>query len=290
VKVALPSLSTLLMTRIPLGPDVVGALVVGNRREGRPFTRSHAETSELIAAHAAALLEVARLQEQRRYHASLDERRRIAAELHDGLIQTLASLDIRTLNCTQMWRNHDWEPLGEELLLIKMIAEEALRDARGAINQLAPARLREEGLEAYLQDAIERFRRSTSMPLEASIELGDAQVPEPTALLLIGLLREGLNNIRKHAQAGQVVLTIRSSDGEILFRLADDGVGLRPGEDPFQRSSTGHYGLAYLRARITTVGGTLRLTGRPGVGTVLEARVPLLTEERLMALLASAPP
>ena len=233
----------------------------------------------------------ARLQEQRRSYAGADERRRIAAELHDGLIQTLASIDLRLLTSGELWRGQRWEPLGEELQALKALAEEALVEARGAVNELAPAHLRQEGLTAYLEDLVRQFQERAAVPVAASIDLAEAgtgRVPEPTALLLIGLLREGLNNVRKHAQARQVTLAVARSGDRIAFRLADDGAGFRPEEGSPLRPPTRHYGLTYLRERVAASGGELWITSRPGEGTLLEARLPLLTEERLASLSSHA--
>jgi signal transduction histidine kinase len=107
--------------------------------------------------------------------------------------------------------------------------------------------------------------------------------------LLIGLLREGLNNVRKHARAGRVTLRIERDGDRIAFYLADDGAGFCPPPAlasslcPLRQTPTRQYGLAYLRERVAGVGGTLSVVARPGEGTVLEAGVPLLTEERLLS-------
>jgi signal transduction histidine kinase len=283
---ALAGVHSLLLTHLPGSSGSPGVLVACNREGNRGFTAADRELAELLAAQAGPLLETARLQEQRRYHAGVDERRRIAGELHDRLIQTLAGMDLRILACEETWREQRWEPLGEELRILKRLAEEALEEARGAISELAPVRLREEGLGVYLEDCLRKFQERVPAQVEATLALADAEVPEPTALLLIGLLREGLNNIRKHARAGCVTLTITQHNDQIRFRLADDGVGFAPEKGPLLHAPTRQYGLSYLRERITTMGGELRVTSHPGVGTTLEADVPILTEERLVALLS----
>jgi signal transduction histidine kinase len=283
---ALLGVRSLLVTRLPRRTDHASVLVACDRSGGRHFTQAEVDAVELLAAHAGALLEMTALQDQRRYHASADERRRIAAELHDGMMQTLAALDLQILNCTELCRRGQQEALGAELVLLKRLTEETLREARGVLNDLAPVRLREEGLPVFLEDCIQRFQEATSVRVEASIDLAETEVPEPTALLLIGLLREGLNNIRKHAHASRVVLAITRDDSGIGFRLADDGVGFEADQCQARGASTRHYGLFYLRERIAAVGGTLRVTARPGVGTEVEARIPLRTEDRPMALLS----
>jgi signal transduction histidine kinase len=276
----------LLITRLPGSRDCPGVLVARCSQGGRGFTASHRDLAELLAAQAGPLLETARLQEQRRYHAGVDERRRIASELHDGLIQTLASIDLRALTCTAMWRDRRWSPLGAELQTLKHLAEEALGEARGAVNELAPVRLREEGLRVYLEDCLRSFRERGGPDVEAIIHLAQSDIPEPTALLLIGLLREGLNNVRKHARATRVTLAIAQHGAEIAFHLADDGIGFAPDHSPTLHAPTRHYGLAYLRERVAAVGGDLHVTSRPGAGTTLAARVPILTEERAVSLLS----
>jgi signal transduction histidine kinase len=276
----------LLITRFPGSRGCPGVLIARCPRGGIGFTASDRDLAELLAAQAGPLLETARLQEQRRYHAGVDERRRIASELHDGLIQTLASIDLRAVGCTAMWRDQRWSTLGDELQVLKRLAEEALGEARGAVNELAPVRLREEGLRVYLEDCLRGFRERGGPDVAATIHLAEDGIPEPTALLLIGLLREGLNNVRKHARATRVTLAIRRQGPEITFDLTDDGVGFAPDHSPTLHTPTRHYGLAYLRERVAAVGGDLRVTSRPGNGTTLAARVPLLTEERAVTLLS----
>ncbi len=282
---ALTGIQNLLMIRLPGTRESPGLLIAGNRLGERTFTAADRELAELLAAQAGPLLEACRLQEQRRYSASMDERRRIAAELHDRLIQTLASLDLRLLTCSDLWRDQRWERLGGELQTLKRLSEEALTEAREAVNELAPVRLREEGLVVYVEDYIRRFQERSSTPVEAAIQVTVREVPEPTALLLIGLLREGLNNVRKHARASRITLTITQCRDEIHFRLTDDGVGFCLEESALLQTATRHYGLAYLRERLTAVGGKMQVTSRPGAGTVLEAQVPVLTEERLAQIL-----
>jgi two-component system, NarL family, sensor kinase len=285
---ALSGVRNLLIARVP-NSGSPGILVAVNRLGERGFTTTDRDLAQLLAAQAGPLLETARLQEQRRYHASIDERHRIAGELHDRLIQTLAGMDIRIVACEEVARQQQWEQLPERLQALKRLAEEALQEARGAISELAPVRLREEGLEVYLRDCLRMFQERVPIPVDAAITLANPEVPEPTALLLIGLLREGLNNIRKHARAAHVALTITQGGDQIHFQLSDDGVGFDPAQNSLLRAPARQYGLAYLRERVTRMGGELTVrseatpaSGHPG--TTLEARVPLLTEERLVSL------
>jgi signal transduction histidine kinase len=285
---AMQGIRNLLISPFVCGSYFTGVLLACNRSTGSGFTPAHGETAELLASYVEVLLEVACLQQRRCDSAGRDEQRRIAAELHDGLLQILASLDLRLLASSRLWSGAQWEALGEELILLKGLAEEALREVRGAINQIAPARLREEGLIAHLKDCIHRFQEGTGVSVDASLDLVERAVPEPTALLLIALVREGLNNIRKHARASRVMLSIAGGEDQITLRLADDGLGFGPEAWPRSSTPTSHYGLASLHERIARVGGELRVTGSPNAGTVLEARVPILTEARLVSLLFSA--
>jgi signal transduction histidine kinase len=139
-------------------------------------------------------------------------------------------------------------------------------------------------LGVYLQDCLRTFQERSPAQVEATLSLADTDLPEPTALLLIGLLREGLNNIRKHAHAAKVTLSIVQRDDLIHFCLTDDGVGFAPGEGPLMRAPTRQYGLSYLRERVTTMGGEMWVVSHPGQGSSLEADVPVLTEERLVSL------
>jgi signal transduction histidine kinase len=285
-RAALTGVRHLLITGLPNSRGEPGLLIVCGRLSAGSFLRSDQELAELLSAHASPLLETARLPDPRRYHAGVDERRRIAGELHDRLIQTLASIDLHALNGGELWHQQRWELLGEELRRLKQLAEEALEEARGVVSELAPVRLREAGLAVYLEDCLHQFQERASTPVEAIIRLQDTEVPEPTALLLIGLLREGLNNVRKHAMATRVTLRIAQRAEGVSFRLADNGRGFCPEQSPLRQAPTRQYGLAYLRERVAAIGGELWVISRPESGTVLEARVPLLTEELLVSRFA----
>ena len=283
VREALAGARRALVTGLPDSRGEPGVLMACSRRGSRSFARADRELAELLMAHAGPLLETAQLQEQRRYHAGVDERRRIAGELHDRLIQTLASIDLRAMSCAGLCSQQEWEPLAGELRMLKRLAEEALEEARGVVSELAPVHLRDAGLAVYLEEFVRQFQERTATDIDAKIRLAVGVAPEPTALLLIGLLREGLNNIRKHAGATHVTLQIEQRGDQIAFHLADNGAGFCPDQTPLRQTPTRQYGLAYLRERVAGLGGALSVTSRPGEGTILEAAVPLLTEELLLS-------
>jgi signal transduction histidine kinase len=283
---ALAGVRNLLIMRLPGAHTSPGILVACNRHGRSGFTRNDQELADLLASQAGPLLETTRLQEQRRYHAGIDERRRIAAELHDGLIQTLASINLSAGSCSRMCRREQWEALPAELSQLQQLVEEAVDEARGAINELAPLQLREGRLAAYLEECLRQSHRRTGLLAVVSIELWQTEVPEPSALLLIGLLREGLNNIQKHARATEVSLVIQQKGDAVAFRLADNGIGFE--KSPVLHAPTRHYGLAYLRERLAALGGELHVQSRPGHGAVLGARVPLVTKAQMITRLSQA--
>jgi PAS domain S-box-containing protein len=244
---------------------VVGMLSLSHRKANY-YTPQHAGLARAIASQAATAIENAQLYEQAQRLAVLEERQRLARELHDSVSQALYGIGLGARTARTLL-DRDPSRAAEPLDYVLSLAEAALAEMRALIFELRPDSLREEGLVAALvrQAAVLR----ASHHLEVQTEFGDE--PELSFQVKEGLYRiaqEALNNVAKHARASRVCLRLEAGDGQIVLAVEDNGIGFDPlGEYP------GHMGLHSMHERAEKLGATLALESAPGEGTRLQLRV-----------------
>lgn len=216
-----------------------------------------------------------RLELMHRDAGATAERERIARELHDTIAQSLTSV----VMLAQRGRR-ETDPAGT-LELIESTSREALNEARSlvAANAAPPAGTLAEAL-GRLGD---RFERETGVSVTVQAEAVDA--PRDLEVVLLRCAQEALANVRKHAQAGAVSLSLTNGD-EFELVIADDGIGYRGLDLDDDRG----FGLTGLRDRVRLVGGTLRIDETPGGGARLTVRVPKQAPDERRALDAQEAP
>ncbi len=196
-----------------------------------------------------------------------DERRRLARELHDELggLLTAAKLDLARL------RNANALPadLAERLQKVNQRIDDGISLKRRIIEDLHPSSLDQLGLTASLrmlcQDAAE------GLGIEVEQALDEVELPPAAALTVYRLVQESLTNIRKYARARRIVVRMgRPDDGALHVSVQDDGVGF-----DVRAAAVGRHGLAGMRYRVESHGGSMQITSHPGVGTTVTASVPL---------------
>lgn len=192
------------------------------------------------------------------------ERRRLAAEIHDGVGQRLASLSYH-LDAARAANPDDPGEVASELDQAMNLARAAFADVRAAIEGLRPVVLDDLGLGAGLESMA---RSLPGLRAEVSVDTGPLPSHLETTLFRIG--QEALHNVQRHSRATTVALSLHQADGQVVLRVVDDGVGM-----PEQSPGPGHYGLVGIRERAELVGGTVEVFSRAGEGTRLSVRLPL---------------
>jgi signal transduction histidine kinase len=207
---------------------------------------------------------------QAREAGVLDERQRLAAEIHDTLAQGLAGI------ITQLEAAAGGVDRERHLAAAGALARVSLREARLTVQDLRPDLLARRTLEAAIAQVARDWSERTGIPTEvaatgAAIALGaDAEVA------LFRTAQEALTNIGKHAAAQRVGVTLTFLDELVLLDIRDDGLGFAPGVSLPSPDGTG-VGLIAMRQRLERVGGGLAIESAPGCGTALSARVPVPT-------------
>jgi signal transduction histidine kinase len=209
---------------------------------------------------------------ERAIDAQVRERRRIAGDLHDGVVQSLAGISFRLGAARECV---DERTPGRLVTAVdESMAEtrESIRALRSLLVDIHPPSLRREGLVAALSDLISR---TGSRRLTGRLETSEADVrlPAETEALLFRAAQEALRNVVAHARASNVTVAVHRVNGHVALSVTDDGEGFDPGGA--SRSPGSHFGLLAIGDLVQDHGGTLRVDSAPGRGTTLEVEVPV---------------
>ncbi|HXX79117.1 MAG TPA: PAS domain S-box protein [Ktedonobacteraceae bacterium] len=258
-----------MLVPLMLREQAIGMLVLTSNEE-QAFTQHHASLALAIANQAAVAIENARLYEQAQSLAAIEERQRLARELHDSVSQALygISLGVHTARI-QLDRNP--KDLVESLDYVLELADAALIEMRALIFELRPESLETEGLVTALtrQAAALQARQGIIVQLELDKE-PDLQLKVKQDLYRIA--QEALHNTVKHAHASQVVFRLEQSNNEVIMEIHDDGRGFDA-----SASFPGHLGLHSMRERVKSLGGELNIESAAGQGTCIRVQVPVHT-------------
>lgn len=222
-----------------------------------------------IGAQLAVAIENTKYHEQTQELAILEERQRISRELHDSLAQTLGWLNIKVEIMQDHLREKDDEKVRAELGNIHHVIREACYDVRESIDGLRAQP--NEDIKTSMQVWIATFRQRSPLDIQFSAPEEMLDLPAIVSTELIRILQEGLTNIRKHARASHVKITLGRSSDFVELSIQDNGQGFdyRPSEN------LRHFGLRIMRERAERLGGTFELDTAPGSGAKLLAHIPL---------------
>jgi signal transduction histidine kinase len=205
--------------------------------------------------------------------AQEDERSRLARELHDDVTQRLALLAINAGRAAHKAGNGKSD---EAMSAMRQGLTKLSEDVHALSYRLHPSILDDLGLIEALKNEAERFSQSESVPVDLKVEEDLVAPIGPIALGLFRIAQEALQNVGRHAKAGQVMMSLRQFDNGFEFCVRDDGVGFEPKVHRMRPS----LGLASMQQRIYLLGGELNVESSPGHGTMVLAWVPSMEEQR----------
>jgi len=200
------------------------------------------------------------------------ERRRIAADLHDGISQSLA-LAIMKLGVLEgaMGRRDEAEALRE----VRELAEQALQAARSLTSELSPPVLAEFGFAEALEWLAERTGERYGLPVRVEHQSPPPQLGEQAKMVLFKAVRELLVNVAKHAQAAGASVTTRTERDRVIVTVADDGRGMAGGPDSGRSVTSRGFGLFNVHEQLGQLGGEMEMESHPGRGTRVILAVPI---------------
>jgi signal transduction histidine kinase len=250
---------------------VYGGIVV-YYAHSRNFSAEEVQLLDIFADQAALALEHARLVDQSRQLAALEERQRIARDLHDSVTQTLFSLTLAS-QAARTTAATDLAAADAMLQTVQELASGALAEMRALIFELRPGALHEAGLAAAIERFVGAFRSRTG--IEVELELDQRRLPEAVEEALYRITSEALANVGKHACASRVTVTLRRTLGNVELCVRDNGVGF----DPHQPITGDHMGQRTMQERAAALGGSCVVQSAPGYGTEVMVNVPLVQSE-----------
>lgn len=251
------------------GDRILGELFLANKVTPGGFTAEDEELLRLLAAHAAIALVNARLYERSRELSIVEERQRIARELHDAVTQKLFSLRL-TADAAATLAVRNSARAAEELGTVRRLAAEVADELRAIVVGLRPVDLAGDGLDVALRKQAELLDRVHG----ATVRFAGEPVPRLTAAAeeaAYRIAQEALHNALRHGSPSTVEIRLGASGGAVRLEVADDGRGFDLGP----AGATGRLGLASMRERARAAGGRLELSSRPGAGTTVRLLLPV---------------
>ncbi|MEV6295800.1 sensor histidine kinase [Streptomyces sp. NPDC051896] len=224
---------------------------------------------ENAALHAQLLV-------QAREAGVADERRRLAAEIHDTIAQGLTGIIAQL----QVVANApDLSTARTHLERASDLARHSLGEARRSVHNLAPVALAADGLPEALKKTVAEWGERAGVRAEFTVTGTAEQLHDEVSATLLRIAQEALSNAARHARPTRVGVTLSFMGDEVTLDIRDDGTGFDPAAVP-ARTHSGGFGLDGMRARAERIAGSLTVESEPGHGTAVSARVPLVRDDR----------
>lgn len=231
------------------------------------FERLRNQVSALDQLNAALQATQRRLITERE-----DERKALARELHDQIIQDMLSFNYRLEEMEHVEKSL---ALQRELASIRQGIRSMVSELRQLCSDLRPPSIEHHGLSAAIDSLAHEWAERSNIELQLEIDPALGRLPEMIELSVFRIVQEGLNNVRKHAVARHVRLSLqRTSAANLLVRLEDDGQGLSAPTDLASLSINKHFGLVGISERVALLGGVMNIESSKGGGTILQVEIP----------------
>ena len=264
-----PEMHSFLGVPITVKGQAVGDLYLTNKRGSAEFSTGDQTLVERFAAHAGLAIENARLSERVQSLAVIEERERIGRDLHDGIIQRIYGVTLGLDDVPELART-DAAAAGERVEHAIDALHDAIGEIRTFIYGLRPGLDFPGSMASALETLAEEMRLNTAIQIDVVAPTVAGLSPMIRGEML-SIAREALANVLRHAAATRATVTVTAADGAVLLEIADDGIGF----DATGPAPEGHHGLANMRRRAASLGGTLHVESGPGAGTRIIVSLPL---------------
>ena len=246
--------------------QIIGGMSIAHA-EPDAFTSHQANLAQAMANQAAITLVNAQLYEQAQTLATLQERERLAQNLHDAVNQSLFSASLIAEVLPRLWERNPDEAR-QSLEDLRLLIRGATAEMRGLLAELRPLVLTDSELGDLLNQLGDALTGRMNIPVTITIT-GQGSLPADVQVVFYRLCQEGLNNIAKHAGASQVEINLQYAAGTVELHIRDDGCGFDPAH-----VTSGHHGLSIMHERAKAIGANLAVTSRPDHGTEIFIRWP----------------
>jgi signal transduction histidine kinase len=253
---------------IKVKDKVIGVLDVQSQQVNA-FDESDLVVLQLLADQAAVAIENAQLYKKAQQLAVVEERNRLARELHDSVTQALYGITLHAEAAYRQLSVDQVDLANDQLTELRNTAQEALREMRLLIFELRPSVMELQGLIPALRARLEAVEERAGMSVEFNLD-EDLIISEKIQDGFYRIAQEALNNALKHAKADQIILNLTGTKKMIILEIIDDGIGF----DPDTAVEGGGLGLDGIIERAEILGGELTLKSDPGQGTTVRIEVP----------------
>jgi two-component system nitrate/nitrite sensor histidine kinase NarX len=244
---------------------IIGGVGVAHEKRNY-FTSHHADLALSVANQAAITMINAELYGHAQEFAVLEERQRLARNLHDAVNQSLFSAGLIAEVLPRLW-DQDQELARQSLEDLRKLTRGAMAEMRALLAELRPSTLTDAELGDLLRLLGNAFTGRTNTPVNLTL-VGQGVLPAGVQVATYRICQEALNNVAKHAKASVVEINLKHEDASIELSIRDDGRGF----DLEQPAATGHYGLSMMRERAEAAGIQLSITSQPAQGVELTLR------------------
>ena len=231
------------------------------------FTEEEIRLLTAFAQRAGQAIERARLLEREQQIAVMQERNRLARDLHDSVTQSLYGVTLYSEVVAQLLKAGEPEKAGRNLQDLKALSLDALAEMRLLIYELRPSVFQEQGLVPAIQTRLDAVEGRVGLATKLLVE-GDIALPAKIEEGLYRIAQEALNNVLKHAHAHTVTVTLSQLQDKVCLEVADDGVGF----DPVQACEAGCVGLRGMKERAQELGAEFEIVSRAGSGAKVIVR------------------
>jgi len=207
-----------------------------------------------------------------RFALVLEERARLAREIHDTLAQGFVGISSQ-LDAVAMCLKDETSPARKFLDVARKMARHSLTEARRSVMDLRASALEGQDLASALESGTRTWTAGSNVDVKVAVEGPERDLPQEMEQHLLRITQEAVTNVLKHAKATNIKVQLRNEGRKLHLQIADNGRGFDP-NDVFS-SLGGHFGLIGMRERAERMGGELQLESEPGTGTRLEVTVPL---------------
>jgi signal transduction histidine kinase len=217
----------------------------------------------------------AKVIEQQRVVATLEERERLARELHDGIAQVLGYVGIQAQTASKWLQDGDIEKARSLLGRLAEVVKDAHTDVRESILNLRAGSSLDWSFVPTLKRYLENFQTNYGIRTDLSISdgIGLNTLSLEAEVQLLRVIQEALTNARKHSGAHEISVNIEQDTSHARITIIDGGHGFDI-DDP-RLATRNHFGLVFMRERMEQIGGSLKIDSRPGAGTVVEINTPI---------------
>jgi signal transduction histidine kinase len=250
-----------------LGEEVMGFFSL-NSAGRRRYTPAEIELAQALAQQVTLAVQISRLAEQGKQTAVLEERNRMAREMHDTLAQGFTGIVVQLEAAEDTLRDAP-DDAAKHLVRARALACESLAEARRSVWALRPQALEHKRLPDALCDSITALTAGAPLTLHLHIDDSLPALPAETEAELLRIGQEAVTNVLKHAQASNLTIRLNQQDGRLTLAVRDDGRGFDPAQ------TTGGLGLVGMHERAARIGGELRAENKPGNGSEVSVLVNL---------------